>query len=180
MSQKKRICSIIIVSVLAVGLAFLGAVVYCFPIKYREEITQYASQFDVNPTLIASVINAESHFRADAVSPKGAIGLMQLMPATAEELANKLGRTDFVAEDLLDPATNIMLGTFYLQILIDEFGEEKTALCAYNAGPNKVRSWLKSSTFSTDGTNLAQIPYPETRDYSEKIAFFKKIYAVLF
>lgn len=180
MSKSKRIWSVIIVSVLAGVLVFLGAVAYCFPVKYRAEIEQYSSEFGLSPTLIASVINAESHFRADAVSPKGAVGLMQLMPATAEELARKLGRTDLVAEDLLDPATNIMLGTYYLRILIDEFGEEKTALCAYNAGPNKVHSWLKNSTFSTDGTRLAHIPYPETQRYSERIALFKHFYAVLF
>lgn len=179
MNGKKRALYIGI-AVAIIFFLILGLGSYCFPIKYRAEIIRYSTQYQLPPALIASVINAESRFRSDATSDKGAIGLMQLLPTTAREMADRLGIEDFDDVDLLSPATNIQLGTYYLETLIEEFGDTGTALCAYNAGPSKVRSWLGDSDYSADGKTLHTVPYPETKKYREKIEFFQKIYAIYF
>ncbi len=157
-----------------------GAFLYCFPLKYRAEILHFSEQYGLSPILVASVINAESRFNPTAKSQKGAIGLMQVLPATAEEIAQKINIPNFSAEDLLVPEINIQIGTYYLAQLITQFGDEKTGLCAYNSGPKTVSNWLKNSAYSTDGATLTQIPYPETKKYTQKIASYQKFYAIYF
>ncbi len=144
-----------------------------FPLKFQEEIVSASETFNVDPVLIASVINSESGFNQNAVSSKGAVGLMQLMPSTAEFLAEKLGYGEY---DLTSASDNINLGTYYLSILLEEFGDETLALCAYNAGPGNVRSWLQNSQYSTDGENLLVIPFKETQNYIKKCERAKKYY----
>ncbi len=163
---------------ICVGIVVLF--LYCFPLKYRAEIIKFSAQNGLSPVLVASVINAESRFDPTAKSQKGAIGLMQLLPTTAEEIAKKLNIVDFSAEDLLVPEINIAIGTYYLAQMLAQFGDEKIALCGYNAGPKTVRGWLANKNYSADGTTLTQIPYSETQKYTQKIAFYQKFYAVYF
>ena len=139
-----------------------------FPVKYKGEILAAAEEFDVAPALIFSVINVESHFRESAVSSKGATGLMQVLPTTASEIAEKLNVQNF---DLKDPETNIRFGTFYLSELIQNFGDIDVALAAYNAGPSNVRAWLK------EDKTLKEIPFKETREYVKKVHKNLKIYS---
>ena len=138
---------------------------YVFPLKYSREIESACENFGVKEEIVYSVINIESHFNKNALSNKGAVGLMQIMPSTAEELAKNLSVEDF---DLTNPKDNIMLGTFYISQLLKKFENEETALCAYNAGPSNVQSWLSDSEKSSDGEALDYIPFKETRDYIEK------------
>lgn len=117
-------------------------------LPYGEEIARSAERFGVDGLLLASVIQAESNFNPAAVSPVGAIGLMQVMPTTA-------GREPDV---LHDPNLNLELGTQYLAWLLEEFqGDLELALAAYNAGPGAVRRF--------DGVP----PYRETRSYVDKV-----------
>lgn len=156
----------VVLSVSFVFLAIFGVNCvygYLFPMKYQDEISVASQKYDVEEAIIYSVINIETHFRKDAVSSKGAVGLMQVMPATAEELAQ--GNAQF---DLKVPADNINLGTCYLSKLISRFEDLETALCAYNAGPTNVKNWLADERYSDDGKTLKKIPFTETRDYVQK------------
>ena len=156
------------------GLALVGVVaaVYfsvlfsVFPLKYKAEIESASKLYGVDSALIASVINAESGYKANAVSSKGAVGLMQVMPATAEWVAKKM---KIELYDLKDPKTNILIGTYYLKYLLDKFGDTKTALMAYNAGEGKVQGWLNEKK---------ACPYPETNKYVEKVLNGRKFYSI--
>ena len=117
--------------------------------------------------LICAIINVESGFEKEALSNKGASGLMQLMPETAQSIANALDE-NFDKEDLFNAETNIKYGSYYIASLLKNFNLEE-ALCAYNAGPTKVRGWLKNPEYSSDGVTLNVIPYAETRQYVERV-----------
>lgn len=121
--------------------------------RLAPEIRAAADEFGLDPYLVAGAVHAESSGRVDAVSSVGAMGLMQLRPATAAERAERLGITRFREQDLVrDPALNLRLGCAYLRYLFDRFGEEdpRPALMAYNAGPNKVARWfLDAGGFET-------------------------------
>jgi soluble lytic murein transglycosylase len=110
--------------------------------------------------LVAAVVHVESRFRRDAVSRAGARGLMQVMPATAEEVARDLGIDPFDTTTLDDPATNLRIGVRYLRRLLDEFGDVRYALAAYNGGPRAVRAWREAG-----GRRVADFPKGETRRY---------------
>lgn len=144
---------------------------YFFPLKYQEEIANACQTCEVDEAVILSVINIESHFDRYAVSAKGAKGLMQIMPSTAESLTTG----EF---DLFTPADNIMLGACYLKQLCNRFENLETALCAYNAGPTNVAGWLKNKEYSEDGVTLKTIPFKETRNYIEKFRKNYKYYKI--
>ena len=153
---------IVIVSVITFFLLFANVL---FPIKYRSEIIAAAKTYGVEPALIAAVINAESSFVPNKVSPKNAIGLMQLLPTTAASLTNQ-------EINLYDPKTNIMLGTKYLAYLIKKFNDVETALFAYNAGEGNVAKWLNER----NETRLESCPFKETNAYVKKIKTSLKFY----
>ncbi|MFY9454368.1 MAG: lytic transglycosylase domain-containing protein, partial [Bacillota bacterium] len=88
-----------------------------YPIHYKDIITQCSLKHDVDPFLITAVVRVESRFRPEAVSAKGAMGLMQVMPDTGNWIARELGIQGFDTEMLYDPATNLDLGTWYLAFL---------------------------------------------------------------
>jgi soluble lytic murein transglycosylase len=136
------------------------------PLRHDDIIRQQAEDKDLDPALIAGVIFAESHFR-DQTSHAGAKGLMQLMPGTADYVAQKSGGIAFVQGDLATPQVNIAYGSWYLRHLLDRYGDsEVLALAAYNAGLGNVDGWL------ADGggqVRVADIPFPETRAYVRKV-----------
>lgn len=156
-----------IIGIVCVSGLIIGAFLIFYPLAYRENIISIANEYNLPPVLIASVINAESGFDTQAVSSVGAVGLMQLMPETAEFIANKEGIT-FDKSRLFEPEYNITLGTAYIKYLVDTFSDTDTALCAYNAGPTRVKEWLLNPEFS-DGERLTSTPYPATNYYLSKI-----------
>ena len=139
---------------------------FVYPVKYNEFISEYSKVYQIEETLILSVIKVESNFNENAVSDKGAIGLMQIKEETGEYIKTLLGDKKY---DLKDAKTNIRYGMFYLKYLIDKFNDINTALCAYNAGEGKVKEWLKKQEYSDDGITLKSIPYEETDNYISKI-----------
>ena len=141
---------------------------YFYPVKYKEEIIQIAEDYDVDASLIASVANVESGYKQDAFSSKGAVGIMQLMPSTAQWLAEKIG-AQYSEELLLNGEYNLRLGGYYLSFLIKTFEDENTAICAYNAGQGNVQNWLQNKEYSNDGKTLQKIPFSETEKYLKKV-----------
>jgi soluble lytic murein transglycosylase len=117
--------------------------------------------------LLAAVIDEESKFRADAKSSAGAVGLMQLLPATAKGIAIHTGGSKFVTSDLYDPEINVRYGAWYLHHLLQKYGDERLALAAYNAGQQNVDTWRAEGK---------DIQFPETRAYVDKVERLKGIY----
>lgn len=150
-----------------------------FPIVYKEHVAKAAQQTSVNPLFIFAVTRQESAFVHDAKSTAGAVGLMQLLPATAKQTAQKNGLS-FTPQDLVKPEKNIALGSRYLDHLLGVFdGNRILAAAAYNAGPTRVKKWLNKDK----GTQLPYdvwietIPYKETRGYVQNVLSFSVIYA---
>lgn len=150
-----------------------------YKLVYEDEIMNSAKEWDLDPYLVCGVIFTESAFRPEARSSVGALGLMQLMPATGLEEAELLMIEGVTEEGLTEPALNIRLGCTYLKKLLDEFGTESVALAAYNAGPGRVRQWLKEYGTKEDGSIL-YIPYPETSKYVGRVQSAKGVYARLY
>ncbi len=174
----KAIYSVIILSLVAIMLSFL---IYCtsayfYPMRYTSEIKEVCGQYDLEPSLVASVINVESGYNPNRTSPKGAKGLMQIMPSTAEWLCEKL-RLEYNEERLYEVEYNLVLGCYYLKSLMGSFEDTVSALCAYNAGPTNVRNWLSDSKYSSDGKTLNNIPFAETENYVTKLNKNLKYYS---
>lgn len=136
------------------------------PLLHKDVINRYAAEYKFDPLLIMALVKVESGFLRRARSHRGAVGLMQLMPDTAAEMASKLGTTVTPGE-LETPEVNIHLGVHYLSLLRAEFQADTVAvLAAYNGGPSNVREWK-----GTSGGTLRQqdIPFPETRGFVDKV-----------
>ncbi len=151
-----------------------------YKLEYKQFILQYAEQYDLEPTLVTAVIFCESSFRPTVVSGAGAVGLMQIMPATGEEIAAGIGLDDYKAEQLNEPAVNIQFGCYYLRKLLDRFsGNEAVALAAYNAGPSRAQDWMDQYGLDSAGA-LLYIPYPETDKYVDRVLSAKGVYTALY
>ncbi|NOZ24528.1 MAG: transglycosylase SLT domain-containing protein [Nitrospirae bacterium] len=142
-----------------------------YPAVYGDIVSEISSDYNVNPFLILSVMREESRFNREAVSRAGALGLMQLMPYTARRMAKSIGYDTKVLSDngILDPEVNITLGSYYLGLLLREFGSVPVAVAAYNAGENAVRRWLKAYQYGEVDEFIEDIPYRETRLYVKKV-----------
>ncbi len=152
-----------------------------YPIKYSEYVYQYAEEYNVDPLLVFAIIKAESNFNPNVVSSSNAIGLMQLMDTTAEELARKLDITFVTKSSLYNPDLNIRLGTKYFSDLLKEYNQNTLlALTAYNAGKGTLKRWMEQGTIKEDGSNIENIPYKETNNYVRKIVRDYKIYQELY
>ena len=138
-----------------------------YPLHYGAIVREHARDYHLQPALLAAVIYQESKFRSDARSSSGAVGLMQLQPATAEGIAVRTGGTAFRVGDLLDPEINIRYGSWYLRHLLDKYGSERTALAAYNAGQTTVDEWRRRGE---------PIAFSETRHYVARVEHLKTIY----
>ena len=147
------------------------------PLRHDDIIRQQATSKGLDPALIAGVIYAESHFR-DQTSNAGAMGLMQLMPDTADYIAAKSGGTAFVQGDLASPQVNIAYGSWYLRYLLEHYdGREVLALAAYNAGEGKVDEWVAVASARGERFRAADhIPFAETRGYVEKVLDARRRY----
>ena len=144
----------------------------------RPTIMEAAAEAGVDPHLALAVVAAESSGRPDAVSPAGARGLMQLMPATAEEQARKLGMADYDASRLLEIGVNLRLGCAYLAYLLRRYdGAEPFALAAYNAGPTRVNRWREAAPDASPAEVIEREGYEETRTYVKRVLRYRAAYA---
>jgi peptidoglycan lytic transglycosylase len=165
------------VAVLVVGAVVVGWVVTSepawyqrarYPLHYEQIVTAHAKNYGLDPALLAAVIYTESRFDADARSAAGAVGLMQLLPETAQGIATRTGGDSFVVSDLLVPELNVRYGSWYLSNLLRRYGDERTALAAYHAGQGNVDEWRAAGV---------GIQFPETRSYVENVERAKRVYA---
>ena len=138
-----------------------------YPLEYKQIVRGHARNYDLDPALLAAVIYQESKFKADAKSSSGAIGLMQLLPDTAEGIALHTGGSRFEVSDLYDPEINVRYGSWYLRHLLQKYHDERTALAAYNAGQDNVNRWLAAG---------GEIAFAETRHYVDRVEELKGIY----
>ncbi|MGA9856660.1 MAG: lytic transglycosylase domain-containing protein [Solirubrobacteraceae bacterium] len=139
------------------------------PLSYPGVIRQQAAAKHLDPALIAAVIYAETKF-LPRTSSAGAEGLMQLMPQTASFLAHRSGGTTFTTADLATPRVNIAYGSYYLRYLLNEFHQNTVlAIAAYNGGEANVQNWVAEVRARGQGFQISDIPFPETRDYVEKV-----------
>jgi len=138
-----------------------------YPLRYEQIVRGHARHYDLDPALLAAVIYEESKFHADAHSGSGAIGLMQLLPSTAQGIAVHTGGSAFRTQDLYDPEINVRYGAWYLRHLLEKYGDERTALAAYNAGQQNVDRWQSEGV---------PVQFPETRAYVSRVEELKDIY----
>lgn len=147
-----------------------------FPVVYRSEVVAAAESRGVDPALAFAVIRQESAFATDARSSAGALGLMQLMPQTAHKLASHLRLPPPGRMDLLDISTNLRLGVAYLRRLIDRYENPLLAAAAYNAGEQRVNSWLPQADIIKADLWAETVPFTETRNYIQNVIYFASIY----
>ena len=141
-----------------------------YPMTYAPEIRAAAAEFSLDPAYVASVVLAESNFDAEAVSSAGAIGLMQIMPATGEWIAGKLEDEPFDVQRLYQPEVNLRYGCWYLRFLLDRYdGDMYTASTAYHQGQGRVDQWLEDPQYSEDGRTLTAISSAVTDTYVNRI-----------
>jgi soluble lytic murein transglycosylase len=160
----------LVLLVLAAGSLAVGAVAVAepdwylrarYPLRYEHIVNGHAENYRLDPALLAAVIYQESKFDPDARSDSGAIGLMQLLPGTAEGIATRTGGSRFELDDLYEPELNVRYGSWYLRHLLDKYDSEARALAAYNGGQGNVDRG---------------IVYPETEHYVERVLELRGIY----
>jgi soluble lytic murein transglycosylase len=148
-----------------------------FPRPYWSQLQADASANGLDPYLVAALIRQESEFNPGAVSRANAYGLMQLLPSTGKQLAKQQGERHFSTSELLDPYTNLKLGTADLRKSIDRYsGQVEYALAAYNAGDVPIRQWIALNNYKDIPEWVESIPYTETREYVQSIMRNREMY----
>ena len=146
-----------------------------FPLPYELNLRSAAARNQLDPMLIAGLIRQESAFESKAMSHAGAIGLMQVEPATALKLARQL-KVRYARARLTDPGYNLQLGSRYLANLIQSFGTPEAALAAYNAGEDHVMEWTTGQNYLETAEFVESIPFTETREYVQIVIRNSDVY----
>lgn len=187
---------LLILAILLMNVNAIGRLMY--PIKYQEDIMISAQHFRIDPLLIAAIIRTESNYKPHLISSRQAVGLMQIMPTTAQWIVERGGYEAETLQHLAEPAVNIELGSWYVKWLIDRYsgysegdaeGEAEGDLVAeldddlialvaasYNAGHNKVGEWLKNNVWDGRYQTRGDIPYGETRHYIKRVMYYYNKY----
>ena len=149
-------------------IGFVWQKYFWFDLQYDEYISTCCDEYNVDKSLVYAIVKAESNFDQNAMSNKGAVGLMQIMPSTATFVSQKIGKQTF---DLTDAKDNLTLGIAYLSYLDKKFDDVKHIICAYNAGEGKVQEWIDSG---------GVIVFDETKTYLKRVEFNLKVYDALY
>ena len=180
----RRALGLLLIAVLAVAAAGVYAVRaepdwyvrFRYPLQYESIVRAHADNYGIDPSLLAAVIYTESKFDPDAKSPAGAVGLMQLLPETAQGIADHTGGGNYRPSDLYDPELNIRYGAYYLARMARKYRDHPQAmdlaLAAYNAGQGNVDRWVAA----TPAGAPVRIPFRETRDYLERVHRLQGLY----
>ena len=182
--KKRRLQAALVALGLAVGTvalwrsnAFWNAL---SPVTHKEVLYRLAGRTKVDPLLLAAIVRTESSFNPFAESGKGAMGLMQLMPATAEQMAHQLKLNYQDQDDLYTQDINLTLGAFYFAQQLKAFdGNLVLGLAAYNAGPAKVRSWKLDPWGKEQEELITAIPLSATRKYIRNVLWHYRFYQKL-
>ena len=151
-----------------------------FPKAWWETIKTESEKNNLDPYFVASLIRQESEFNPSVVSYANAWGLMQLLPSTGKQMAREEGMTHFQTFQLLDPETNIRLGTRYLRQMLDKVGGvPEYAMAAYNAGDSRVTDWQSAGPYSGMDEFIESIPFTQTREYVEAILRNEETYRAI-
>jgi soluble lytic murein transglycosylase len=143
---------------------------------YDYYIYKYSNYFNVDPILIKAIMKKESNLDVNAISKRGAVGLMQIMPKTAQEISKQLRISMFSNKSLKDPEINIMFGVYYMSKLLNYYNNNLVlVLSAYNAGIGNVDKWYNRQNKNVD-LRINDIPFNETKYYVKSIIFTYKIY----
>lgn len=183
-NKKILVCGLIILILIVFLIVFKDKIQRIFyPKSYKEFVSMYSDEYGVDENLVFAVIKAESNFQEDAVSHKDALGLMQIMKETAEDVARKYNiEIDFnnSEREILNVQNNIKIGTKYLAVLLEKYKNIEVAVAAYNAGIGTVDNWIEKGIIKSDGSDIENIPYKETNNYVRKILRNYKIYQDLY
>jgi soluble lytic murein transglycosylase len=152
-----------------------------YPMPYQDIIERESRAKGLDPYFVAALIRQESRFNSNAKSGVGAIGLMQVMPATGRLLANKAGVSNVTPVTLTEPELNVKLGTRFLADLLKTYGDRVDAvLIAYNAGPTRASRWSNFPEYETQELFIERIPFDETRNYVKIVKLNAAIYRALY
>jgi soluble lytic murein transglycosylase len=161
-----------------------------FPQPYKELIEKYSGEAELGAEILYGLIRTESYFVSDVVSRSGAVGLVQLMAPTAEDMAGRIARSggpDYRVPEinLKDPETSIHIGSYYMRYLIAQMGNPMLALLAYNGGLGRVRRWLATDGQRTGGglphdLFLESVEFSETREYGRQVLSAASVYGHLY
>lgn len=169
-SRVGKVLWLALLLVLVAAALFKPALRRMFVIEHTDMIATAASAQGLNPLLVAAVVKVESGFDERARSPKGALGLMQVMPDTGAWVAQQLNWAEFHPDMLYDPERNLAIGTWYLRHLSNLFnGNLVTTLAAYNAGQTRVQQWLDEERWDGREETIENIPFSETRLYVRRV-----------
>ena len=181
--RRKRVFLILVLALLAV-LFFNSEWMsrWMYPIHYKEDIRISADNYKLEPHLLAAVIRTETNFKPSKVSKKGAVGIMQIMPDTADWIVEKSGLNGVTRDNLTHRAdVGIEMGAWYLQWLQKQFkGNQVAVIAAYNAGPGAVKRWISEGTWDGQLDTVSRIPYGETRHYVQRVNYYYKKYKNLY
>lgn len=151
-----------------------------YPEAYKEKVFQYAEKRKIDPYLILSIMRAETQYKSDAISPVGAVGLMQFMPYSAQKVADIIDQK-IQTDQLFTPEKSIEYGAAYLKKLSLEMDNQKPLVAAaYNGGPHRVKSWIKNLGQLEFDKFIEHIPFAETRTYVKRVLTYRATYDKLY
>lgn len=181
MKHKKLSKLLIVLIFIIIAFNISNLMKIMFPLRYSEYIIKYSKEYSLSPFLVAGVIRAESNFKPNVKSSKGARGLMQITNTTGQWAAGEMKLSDFKEEFLNEPEYNIRMGCWYLDNLKKEFnGNMDLVLAAYNGGRGNVQKWLNDTNHSKDGKSLHYIPFEETDKYVKRVKINYNIYKFIY
>ena len=153
---------------------------FAYPRPYWMDVQNFSKNAGIDPYLALAIMREESLYQADVVSPASARGLMQLMPYTGKRVAKIIGLQLKDEKDLFDPKINIQLGTSYLGQISKRFGEVIQIAGSYNAGPGRMKEWLKRFPDRDLDEFVESIPYIETRNYVKRVFRTHQLYKAIY
>lgn len=176
--HKKRTYAFLLIIVLLLLYMFSSQIEeMIYHVDYKEEISQSASKYNVDPLLIAAIIRVENNYKAEGTSNKGALGLMQLMPETARWIKEMGNIGSSLDDDLQDITVNINMGAWYLNWLLNYYdGHLNYAIAAYNAGQGTVNKWRETNVWDGSESNITDIPYGQTKHFVKRVLYYYQKY----
>lgn len=180
--RKKRVLLALLLGFIVILFFNSSWLALFYPIYYKEEIRTHAGAYGLDPLIVAAIIKVETNYKPGAESPKGALGIMQIMPDTADWVVQKAKMEKVELSRVKEESgLNIQIGTWYLDWLGDQFdGNMIAMIAAYNAGPTNVKNWLQSGRWDGTLETAKNIPFGETRHYVQRVAHYYEQYSRIY